>query len=249
MLSDNGSEFGSGKKANNKDTNPFEKLLTEMGIKHRYTRPYRPQTNGKIERLILKTENLEIPVVKAARFVDDLVVNLVLGIMIILAVPGIYHLDLEDVKNVVWGATNPEDSSRKRMLVSIQQVDLSASDMREKVENTVLDHNFSEFSEMGPQRVLIVYIHKNLTVRAKATIEQALFSALRFDPRTVRDRRRSPCKREILDVGEKCYIIVLAGGLPASDKSGAKGGEITLEVGNNYVNPPSWYNVASEVPA
>jgi len=50
-LTDNGSEFGSGKNAKNKDTNPFERMLTELGIKHRYTRPYRPQTNGKIERL------------------------------------------------------------------------------------------------------------------------------------------------------------------------------------------------------
>ena len=25
-------------------------MLAELGIKHRYTRPYRPQTNGKIER-------------------------------------------------------------------------------------------------------------------------------------------------------------------------------------------------------
>ena len=29
---------------------PFERLLIEMEIKHRYTRPYRPQTNWKVER-------------------------------------------------------------------------------------------------------------------------------------------------------------------------------------------------------
>ena len=29
---------------------PFERMLQELGIKHRYTRPYRPQTNGKVER-------------------------------------------------------------------------------------------------------------------------------------------------------------------------------------------------------
>lgn len=50
ILSDNGSEFGSGKQAKNKDTNPFEYMLKELGIKHRYTKPCRPQTNGKIER-------------------------------------------------------------------------------------------------------------------------------------------------------------------------------------------------------
>lgn len=50
ILSDNGSEFGQGPEKLNKDTNPFEVLLTRYGIKHRYTRPYRPQTNGKIER-------------------------------------------------------------------------------------------------------------------------------------------------------------------------------------------------------
>ena len=47
MLSDNGSEFAS---KNNIQHHPFEKMLLELGIKHRYTRPYRPQTNGKIER-------------------------------------------------------------------------------------------------------------------------------------------------------------------------------------------------------
>ena len=49
VLSDNGSEFGN-RSVKNKARHPFERLLTEMGIKHRNTRPYRPQTNGKIER-------------------------------------------------------------------------------------------------------------------------------------------------------------------------------------------------------
>lgn len=47
LLSDNGAEFAS---KNNTMNHPFERLLVEMDVKHRYTRPYRPQTNGKIER-------------------------------------------------------------------------------------------------------------------------------------------------------------------------------------------------------
>jgi hypothetical protein len=47
VLTDNGSEFCSRK---NPKEHPFERMLLELGIKHRYTRPYRPQTNGKVER-------------------------------------------------------------------------------------------------------------------------------------------------------------------------------------------------------
>lgn len=68
IMSDNGSEFGSGKKIANTDKHPFERLLFELGIKHRYTRPYRPQTNGKIERF-WKTLN------------DDLLEDYVFGSM------------------------------------------------------------------------------------------------------------------------------------------------------------------------
>jgi len=50
VLTDNGAEFGSGVHLKNKDSHQFERLLLEMSIKHRYTRPYRPQTNGKVER-------------------------------------------------------------------------------------------------------------------------------------------------------------------------------------------------------
>jgi hypothetical protein len=49
ILSDNGSEFSS-RSDKSKDSHPFERMLIELGIKHRYTKPYRPQTNGKIER-------------------------------------------------------------------------------------------------------------------------------------------------------------------------------------------------------
>lgn len=47
VMSDNGSEFASPR---NKLEHPFERMLVELGVKHRYTRPYRPQTNGKVER-------------------------------------------------------------------------------------------------------------------------------------------------------------------------------------------------------
>ena len=48
-LTDNGPEFGP-RQSLVKNNHPFERLLMELGIKHRYTRPYRPQTNGKVER-------------------------------------------------------------------------------------------------------------------------------------------------------------------------------------------------------
>ena len=36
VMTDNGAEFGSGKFAKNKEEHPFERLLTEMEMKHRY---------------------------------------------------------------------------------------------------------------------------------------------------------------------------------------------------------------------
>lgn len=54
MMTDNGSEF----KGTLEREHPFETMCVELGIKHVYTRPYRPQTNGKIEAFwkILKNE-------------------------------------------------------------------------------------------------------------------------------------------------------------------------------------------------
>lgn len=43
LLTDNGSAFRS------KD---FAQACKQLGIRHRFTRPYRPQTNGKGERFI-----------------------------------------------------------------------------------------------------------------------------------------------------------------------------------------------------
>lgn len=60
ILSDNGPEFGQ-RTSKSKMQHPFERMLIELGIKHRYTQPYRPQTNGKVERFwkTLKEDLLE----------------------------------------------------------------------------------------------------------------------------------------------------------------------------------------------
>ena len=54
VLSDNGPEF----RGNLDKEHPFEVMCKELGIKHRYTRPYHPQTNGKVEAFwrIIKRE-------------------------------------------------------------------------------------------------------------------------------------------------------------------------------------------------
>ena len=56
VLTDNGPEFGQ-RYSKSKYKHPFERMLMELGIKHRYTRPYRPQTNGKVERIWRTIEN------------------------------------------------------------------------------------------------------------------------------------------------------------------------------------------------
>ena len=62
ILSDNGAEFACRTKP---DEHPFEAMLLELGIKHRYTRPYRPQTNGKVERF---WRTLDEDVIEGATF-------------------------------------------------------------------------------------------------------------------------------------------------------------------------------------
>lgn len=49
IIADNGPEFGPAI-SQNKQNHPFERMLLETGIKRRYMKPYRPQTNGKVER-------------------------------------------------------------------------------------------------------------------------------------------------------------------------------------------------------
>ena len=77
VMTDNGAEFGSGQFAKNKQDHPFERLLKEMEMRHLYTKPYRPQTNGKIERF-WKTLNED--------FIED----------------ALYE-DVEDLKNELLG--------------------------------------------------------------------------------------------------------------------------------------------------
>ena len=54
IMSDNGTEF----RGSIQREHPFETMCNELGIKHIYTKPYRPQTNGKIEAFwkIIKNE-------------------------------------------------------------------------------------------------------------------------------------------------------------------------------------------------
>lgn len=47
ILSDNGVEFTT--RSKNKHVHLVEKLLSDIGIAHSFTKPYRPQTNGKVE--------------------------------------------------------------------------------------------------------------------------------------------------------------------------------------------------------
>jgi transposase InsO family protein len=49
VLTDNGPEVGT-RESKKKSEHPFERMLMELGIRHRYTKAYRPQTNGKVER-------------------------------------------------------------------------------------------------------------------------------------------------------------------------------------------------------
>lgn len=49
IIADNGPGFGTSASLN-KPNHPFERMLMETGIKRRYMKPYRPQTNGKVER-------------------------------------------------------------------------------------------------------------------------------------------------------------------------------------------------------
>lgn len=71
IMSDNGPEF----KGSIQREHPFETMCSELGIKHIYTRPYRPQTNGKIEAFI-KIAKKEFFYPNSFNSMKDLVLNL-----------------------------------------------------------------------------------------------------------------------------------------------------------------------------
>jgi transposase InsO family protein len=50
VMTDNGQEFTAFTSQKAKDKHFFESMLNIFGVKHLYTKPYKPQTNGKIER-------------------------------------------------------------------------------------------------------------------------------------------------------------------------------------------------------
>lgn len=58
VLSDNGKEF-TYHTENGRKYHSFEVMMRKIGIKHSYTRVYRPQTNGKVERFF-KTLDMEL---------------------------------------------------------------------------------------------------------------------------------------------------------------------------------------------
>ena len=71
IMSDNGPEF----KGKLRYDHPFETMCKELGIKHIYTRPYRPQTNGKIEAFF-KIAKKEFFNPNKFESMEDLIMNL-----------------------------------------------------------------------------------------------------------------------------------------------------------------------------
>ncbi len=73
ILTDNGPEMAA---ETNKNHHPMEGMLQELGVKRRFTRPYRPQTNGKIERF-WRTLNEDLPDETTFESVEELKEELV----------------------------------------------------------------------------------------------------------------------------------------------------------------------------
>lgn len=76
VMTDNGSEFTAYTSSRAKKTHFFETMLGIFDIRHRYTPPYRPQTNGKIERFwkILSDECIRLQTRSLSK--DDFVAEL-----------------------------------------------------------------------------------------------------------------------------------------------------------------------------
>ncbi len=75
-MTDNGSEFTSYTSQKAKETHFFETMLRIFDVKHSYTRPYRPQTNGKIERFWKILNNECILCQRSTLTVDELTAEL-----------------------------------------------------------------------------------------------------------------------------------------------------------------------------
>lgn len=75
-MTDNGGEFTAYTSRKARETHFFETMLNIFNIKHSYTKPYTPQTNGKIERFwkIIKQEciRLQNKVVSSKELIEDL---------------------------------------------------------------------------------------------------------------------------------------------------------------------------------
>lgn len=76
VMTDNGGEFTAYTSRNARDTHFFETMLNIFKIKHSYTKPYTPQTNGKIERFwkTIKQEciRLQADEITDKEFVEEL---------------------------------------------------------------------------------------------------------------------------------------------------------------------------------
>jgi hypothetical protein len=71
VMSDNGGEFC----GDLKREHPFETMCQQLGMKHIHTRPYRPQTNGKIEAFFKIAKN-EFFYPNEFNSLEDLIMNL-----------------------------------------------------------------------------------------------------------------------------------------------------------------------------
>ena len=73
VLTDNGKEFTDAYARNRRrptGSHPFDKACQQLGIKHKLTRPYKPQTNGMVERLIGRIDQMVVKKYRATSIED-----------------------------------------------------------------------------------------------------------------------------------------------------------------------------------